>query len=240
MWLVIELEEYSRRCPNTELIRRFQPRIEKLLSYFAGFENEDGLLEDLDGWNFVEWSQANQLTKNVNYPTNMLYSATLRAAGKLYGNTTLFQKADHVMRTVRSQSFDGQFFQDNALRQNGRLIPSGQRTEVCQYYAFFFGAATPETHPQLLKILVEDFGPNRATTGAWPEIYPANAFIGNYLRLDMLMQLGYRETVRENIEGYFLYMAEQTGTLWENISSTASCNHGFASYVLYWMNQLYA
>jgi alpha-L-rhamnosidase len=26
-------------------------------------------------------------------------------------------------------------------------------------------------------------------------------------------------------------MAEQTGTLWENMSAHASCNHGFASYL---------
>ena len=121
------------------------------------------------------------------------------------------------------------------MRQNRAL---SECTEVCQYYAFFFGAATAETHPELLKILIEDFGPNRSETGAWPEIHPANAFIGNYLRLDILMQLGYYDTVRKNIEGYFLYMAERTGTLWENIGETASCIHGFASYVLYWLDQL--
>jgi alpha-L-rhamnosidase len=221
-----------------ELIRGYHPRIDKLFDYFRKFENEEGLLEDLESWNFVEWSMANQLTKNVNYPTNMLYSGALRAAAQLYGDEVYAAKADAVLETVRRQSFDGQFFVDNALRKDCILVPSGERTEVCQYYAFFFGAATPKSHPQLLKTLVEDFGPDRASTGKWPQIHPANAFIGNYLRLDMLMQLGYRDTVRENIEGYFLYMAEKTGTLWENIGSTASCNHGFASYVLYWLDQL--
>ena len=33
-------------------------------------------------------------------------------------------------------------------------------------------------------------------------------------------------------------MAEQTGTLWEHMGASASCNHGFASYVLYWLKQL--
>ena len=238
MWLVVELREYRNRSGNEDLIRRYKHRIEKLFDYFRGFENEDGLLEDLPSWNFVEWSMANQLTKNVNYPTNMLYSAALRAAAELYGSDSYRAKADAILETVRQQSFDGQFFVDNAIRQDGKLVSSGERTEVCQYYAFFFGAATPETHPQLLKTLVEDFGPDRAETGAWPEIYPANAFIGNYLRLDILMQLGYFDTVRKNIEGYFLYMAEKTGTLWENIGDTASCNHGFASYVLYWLDKL--
>ena len=33
------------------------------------------------------------------------------------------------------------------------------------------------------------------------------------------------------IQDYFYSMAQQTGTLWENMSSQASCNHGFASYI---------
>ena len=192
----------------------------------------------MNSLNFVEWSQANQLTKNVNYPTNMVYCAALRSVAALYGDSEALQKADRIMDTVRAQSFDGQFFVDNAVRKDGKLISTGERTEVCQYYAFFFGAATAQTHPQLLKLLVEEFGPDRTARGAWPEIYPANAFIGNYLRLDILTQLGYCDTVLQNIEGYFLYMADTTGTLWENIGSTASCNHGFASYVLYWLSQL--
>ena len=69
----------------------------------------------------------------------------------------------------------------------------------------------------------------------YPEIAPANAFIGNYLRLDWLMRLGKHDKVRENILGYFLHMAERTGTLWELQQAQASCNHGFASHVAVWL-----
>jgi alpha-L-rhamnosidase len=31
----------------------------------------------------------------------------------------------------------------------------------------------------------------------------------------------------------FYYMAERTGTLWENIGAYASCNHGFASHIVH-------
>jgi len=33
-------------------------------------------------------------------------------------------------------------------------------------------------------------------------------------------------------------MADRTGTLWEHASVNASCNHGFASHVIYWMKSL--
>ena len=130
------------------------------------------------------------------------------------------------------------FFCDNALRQDGKLVLSGERTESCQYYAFFCDIVTPESHPWLWETLLHDFGYDRATRGLYPEIYPANAFIGNYLRLDLLDRYGCREALYDNIKGYFTYMADKTGTLWENVGDYASCNHGFASHVLYWMDHL--
>ena len=82
-------------------------------------------------------------------------------------------------------------------------------------------------------MLTEEFGPDRVKKGMHPDIYPANAFVGNYLRLDVLTRYGLKERCLQEIEGYFYYMAEKTGTLWENITDYASCNHGFASYAAY-------
>jgi alpha-L-rhamnosidase len=93
--------------------------------------------------------------------------------------------------------------------------------------------ANPETHPGLWKKLVLEFGPERIDQGLYPEVFPANAFVGNYIRLELLSR--YHESARilkESI-GFFDYMAKRTGTLWENISTSASCNHGFASHVVH-------
>ena len=56
-------------------------------------------------------------------------------------------------------------------------------------------------------------------------------FIGNYLRLDILDRYSETQKLRKETVDYFDYMAQKTGTLWENDGSYASCNHGFASYV---------
>ena len=63
----------------------------------------------------------------------------------------------------------------------------------------------------------------------YPEIWPSNAFIGNYLRLKLLERAGCGRQILDETKGYFTYMAERTGTLWENDTTSASCNHGFAS-----------
>jgi len=116
------------------------------------------------------------------------------------------------------------------VRKDGQLQVTTHRTEVCQYYAFFFGIATPQTHAKLWQTLTEDFGPQRKQTQAFPAIHPANAFIGNMLRFELLSRYGRSQQILDEALGYWFYMAERTGTLWEHDSTSASCCHGFASH----------
>ena len=247
MWLVIELEEYLERTHDRAFIDAAKPRIDALLAYFKPFENGDGLLEKLEAWVFVEWSKSNDLVQDINYPTNMLYAKMLRSVAALYGESALIEKAEHIEKVINEQSFmENGFYCDNAVyNDDGKAVLSGMCTESCQYYAFFCGVATPESHPELWHRLLLDFGPDRVKKGGWPNlseyakwknIYPSNAFIGNYLRLELLYRYGEYEKLTENIKGYFSKMAEFTGTLWENDTPNASCNHGFASHVIYWMD----
>ncbi len=190
MFLVLELADRQRRVGDTAFVEAFRPRVYALLDWFSRYENADGLLEKLPGWVFVEWSMANELVQDINYPTNMLYAFMLEEAAELYGDMALRDKADAIRQTVRRHAFDGAFFVDNAVYRDGVATLTGERTETCQYYAFFTGVATPERYPALWKTLLEDFGPEREHTHAYPEIYPANAFIGNYLRLMLLEKAG--------------------------------------------------
>jgi alpha-L-rhamnosidase len=119
--------------------------------------------------------------------------------------------------------------------QDGVLRLSGECTEVCQYYMFYFGVATPESYPALWQILTDEFGPDRVKDGLYPDIHPANSFIGNYLRQDLLFRVGRYDQILRETRGYFHYMAKKTGTLWENATDFASCNHGFASHVAVWL-----
>jgi alpha-L-rhamnosidase len=231
LWFIIQLEDYKNRGGDRKLIARLKPRVEKLLKYFSGLENEDGLLEKLEEWVFVEWSAANSFVQDVNYPSNMLYCAALRSAAKLYNNRLWAEKANHVRETVIRQSFNGKFFVDNAVRKNGELHGTNNMTEVCQYYAFYFDVVNPDSHPELWKTLQTDFGPNRNKEITYPEVFPAAAFMGNYLRMDLLSRYGSQRQMLSEIQDYFYAMAVKTGTLWEHMHSGASCNHGFASYI---------
>ncbi len=233
LWFVVQLEEYLTRSGDPEMVEALREKVIKLLDYFAPFKNEDGLLEKLDGWVFVEWSKANDFVQDVNYPTNMLYAAALEAAGRLYHQSQFIDEAEKIKKVVREQSFGGRFFVDNAIRKNGRLEVTDNRTEACQYYAFFFGVAMPETHQELWTNLVEVFGPQRDEENIYPEIHKSRAFIGNQLRFDLLSRYGLTSRLLDEVKRYLLPMADLTGTLWEHDDTQASCNHGFASYVVH-------
>jgi alpha-L-rhamnosidase len=237
LWFVLELEEYLERSGDRELVEALRPRVLALVEYFQPYRNGDGLLERLPSWVFVEWSKANEFVQDVNYPSNMLYARMLEATARLYDLPDLAHDAEQMRAVIRRQSFDGDFFVDNALRQDGRLQVTRNRSEVCQYFAFYFGVATPASHPQLWETLVRDFGPQRRQTQAFPEIHSANQFVGNVLRLELLSRIGRCQQVADEAFGYWLFMADKTGTLWENDGDYASCNHGFASHAVRVLNR---
>lgn len=238
MWFVLESEEYLKRSGDEEVLNLLRPRFLKLVDFLGRYRNADGLLEKLPSWIFVEWSRCNELVRDVNYPSNMTWADALDAIGRLCNRPDLSDEANRIRKTILMQSWTGEWFCDNAVRQpDGALKLSGECTETCQYYAFFHRIATPETHPGLWKTLLNDFGPSRydprdrSKLLNHPEVWPSNAFIGNYLRLKLFERMGMGQRILDEAKGYFLYMADRTGTLWENDTARASCNHGFASYI---------
>ena len=231
MWFVIELDEYLKRSGDRAMVDALKPRMTALIAFLKRYRNPDGLLEKLPSWVFIEWSHANKLVQDVNYPSNVMWAEVLDCMDRLYGMPELAAEARVVRDTVRRQAWTGEWFCDNAVRQkDGALKLSGECTETCQYYMFFFGAATPATHPKLWATLLTDFGPQRKKTKKHPKIHFSNAFMGNYLRLELLSRAGYGRQLLDETKGYFKYMADRTGTLWEFDSIWASCNHGFASH----------
>lgn len=242
MWYILELEKYYARTGDRKLIDDSKENVLGIMKYFSRFENEYGLLENLEGWIFIEWSAAGEPDHvcGVNFPSNMSYFAALRAAAKLYGLSDLMEKAERVRRSVLELAYDGEFFVDNCVRKEGKLVPTGLYTEVCQYSAFWFGLVGREDLPALFDELMSHFGANRQK-GYREEISPPNAIFGMYMRLDLMRRYGMAEPLYDECRRYFHPMAELTGTLWECNREAeggvynVSCDHGFASYAATWL-----
>ena len=211
---------------------KIKKQIEGVFAYFEKFENEYCLLENVEGWVFVEWSKANdpEFVKGVNYPSNMLYYKALKDAGEYYGNEKYKLKAEKIKAAILSQSFNGEFFEDNRVRSGGKLVRTGNISEACQYFAFFSGIADVKTHKRLYDVLLNEFGVFRDKEKTYPEIDRANIITGLLMRADLLNEQGEFDAVINETKAIFGSMAETTSTLWEHTGDFASCNHCIASY----------
>lgn len=232
MWYALQCCAAAERLSlsdRTAFLSVVGPRISGVFGWLEGFVKE-GLLENLPGWVFVEWSKANDYVKGVNYPANMLWALALERSGRLLGRQDWVARARSVRAAVRRQSFDGRFFHDQAQRgADGRLVRTEEaKTESCQYYAFFTGLATKATDPALWRTLVDELGPNRR---GHDDMVASDAFIGWLLRLTLLARAGENARLLADMKTYYGGMARESGTFWEFADGHDSRCHAIGSYV---------
>ena len=238
LWYILEIYKYFTQYGYDETVEKSRANVEGILNYFVDFENEFGVLEDLKGWIFVEWSAANNSdhVNGINVPSNACYYASLLAASKVYGIKGLKEKAEKVKDYLLKNAYVDGFFVDNLIRnEKGDIIPTENYTETCQYYMFFFKCADKHTHKELFDKMLNEYGKSDSSaSGGNPvkkQLTPSNMIYGVYMRLELLMRERKRVELLNECVRYFYDMTQKTGTLWENNTASASCDHGFASYV---------
>ncbi len=228
LWSVVQLQEFVGRSGDRSVADLYRKRAEGILGWFRKSVNADGLLENLPGWVFVEWSEAARFTKGISFPSTMIYIRFLDAFADVYGDADCAKEAQRLRAKIREMSWNGEWFRDNAVRNAaGVLEYPGECTEVCQYFAFLSKTATPQSHPELWRRLVEELGPKRKK-GAHPRLWPSNMLFGYSTRFGLLSEAGLSARVLDEVKSCFLPMAEKTGTLWESVGTDGfSCCHGF-------------
>ncbi|MBQ3492662.1 MAG: hypothetical protein IJA88_00990 [Clostridia bacterium] len=227
MWFLVQIYDYYMRTSDMNIVLGVKEKSYNVIEFLDKFINSDGLLENLEGWVFIEWSACNKVeyVSGVNYPANMLYAYALRLTGELYNDEQLILRSKKMQEKVVEQSYNGEFFVDNAIRVDGKLVRQETHlTETCQYYALFTGLCPDQTFKEKM---IKDFGPLRKD--AFSHVERSNMIVGNCLRFLWLLNQGENERVINESVEHFYKMAKVTGTLWENNLPTASCNHGYAS-----------
>lgn len=242
MWYGIIVCEYCIKTGDGAFAAYIKEQLYDMIRFFERYENEHELLEDLESWVFVEWSEANstEFLRGVNFPSNMMYVAMLESVAKLYGDEKIAKKAKRMRKSIESLSFNGDFFEDNRVRDAaGDLQLVSHVSEACQYHAFYFGCASPSSHPALYKLFETVFLPERDKATVYPRIDKANIITGLMMREFIWLENGERARAIEETKRIFLPMAKATDTLWEHTGDYASCNHGCAAYAAYVLVRAY-
>lgn len=232
MLFILEVEEYINVRGHQDMAEKFRERIYGLLGFYRRYENEDGLLERLPSWNFVEWGTANDWIQDVSYPTNFLYSKVLECIGKLYNDEECLSRCEEVRKKAIEQSFNGQYFLDHSVRTaDGKLVLQKEASEVGQYYAVLFGDVDihAETYRELKDLILHVFSPDRG--GVMPEILEFNMIMGAYMRMELLAKMKEYDLLLHDIKRIFGQMEQDTGTLWEYRIHKGSYDHGICAYV---------
>lgn len=247
LFLVLQVREYYIFTGDRDFIELHKKRIEKIINSFETYENKDGLLENLPGWLFIDWSAANlpEYVNPVSVPTNALYARALECAGELLNNHEWRDKAANIRRLLKKYAVNKEkfisgskgFFSDNLFYDaNGNIIPGKSSSEASQYYCAWLDIMDRNEYPYMAESLIKEFG-------LLPERYPAdlslaraNLFIALFIRYECLAKWGeYRRLVNE-IRGLFSYMLDNgPGTFWESLSDFTSTCHGFTSHAGVWL-----
>ena len=101
LWPVI-LERYYLWSGDVEFVRSMMPILDGLLEYFAAYENENGLLEQVDEkWNLVDWPDNlrdnydyERAVQGINTVLNHFYYGCLSSSANLYRAADEGEKAE--------------------------------------------------------------------------------------------------------------------------------------------------
>ena len=229
LWFIVQLKEYADFSNDISLINGAKDTVYRILEFFKQFTNADGLLERTHGWVLLEYSPANKFQQDICYPLNMLFSFAQKAAGELYGDGALLDKAESLKRRIIEKSYNGEYFIDNEVYRDGKPQKTDNHSEFCQYCAFFMGIANKNDFPELWSRVMlnkpEEHG----------DFVPAAMFLGKTLKMQLLAENGLFDKAKENLKSFCLNMALRTGTLWEFDDTFASCCHGFQSANVCWL-----
>lgn len=246
LFVLLELTDYYQRTKDEEMKRDYSRRVELFMAASQSIKNELGVLENIPGAIFIDWSASNDLanTYPVSTAANGLYAMVAQCLGKMYDKDEYIEEAGQI-RTVFRRAYEEvkgsrydlftmyPFLSDSMTVKDGRLEGNGIYSEACQYYCFWTGLLEKSRAPELWKLLKEEFGPApaRYRGTAHLKVGSCGVFFGHMMRFELLSEFGEAGLLEKEMKRLCGYMADQDpGTFWETLSGTDSRNHGFGAH----------
>lgn len=246
LFFLLQLEEYWHMSGDRMLVDELKEHVCAFMDSLCVYENAAGLLENPAGWIFVDWSCSNDAShlQPISVAVNAMYAAGLSTYARLYGVAEAEEKSTRIRKLLCSFSEPvgmqvlGDFFPDVLTWDDqGKLVTQRVYSEACQYYCYWLGIGDPQKTSEVFDCVVEEYGvcPSRRPTNIY--MTPAELFIGQFVRFDMLSRTGCYHKLKEELKYLLGYMLDRgPGTLWESQSGENSSRcHGFTSHAGVWL-----
>lgn len=246
LFVLLELTDFYKRTGDKAIKSDFESRVKGWVGSASAFENEVGLLQDIPGSLFLDWSSANKkdYTDPISAPVNALYAMVLNRLGEMYLEEDYTKKSNKIFEILRvryskvnNRKYEVftmyPYMSDSMEFQHGGLVDKDVYSEAAQYYYMWTGLLNKELSGDLAKKIVEELGPipEKYRGTAHLSIANCGVFFGYLIRFEVLSMLGEYERLRKEMESLCGYMLDQDpGTFWETMSGTDSRNHGFGAH----------
>jgi len=148
-WL-LQAKLDSELSGDNDYAPQVEEGIHRFLKNMGTFENQEGLLENVPGWNWLDWSKIRMDGTVVSL--NALYSRVLDAAADMTGKAEYRSKAKAIRETL-CRLCPGTIFPDCLLRKGDELEPSPEQAEGTQYFALWCGVPGEERSKALWQAL---------------------------------------------------------------------------------------
>ena len=247
LWWVLAMESHLLYTGRTEVLTEVLPAAVRALRWFVDFVDEDGLLCNVPGWNFIDWSM--ELDRNGEVTAlNALYVAAVRSLcgvadhlGLENLTRELLPIAENIADAINRHLYDPSRGLYADARNRGDLSP--RFSQQANSVVIAFGIAPRERSTAIAQIISN---PQTLTLArAWAEdcdrafdpstqIIMAQPFFSHFVHLAYAVT-GKLDPMLAAIRESWLPMARRNGTIWEHWQDTpmTSLCHAFSATPLY-------
>lgn len=243
LW-VIAIYDYIDYSGDASILEIVFPTIAKVMDWFLPWINNCGLLFNVPGWIFIDWSELLD-KKGAVLVLNALYSAAARVAAKLaeitgdeHRTKCWAEISDSIISKSRNYFWDEKrsVYADSRTDQGLSCIVSQQANAA----AIAFGIAPPERYDRILSSILDINRLKLTKTWAWDierpfnsdvDIIMAQPYFCRFLHA-ALEKAGRLDELIANVRNCWSPMLKSGGTTfwesWQRTQMTSLC-HAFSA-----------
>ncbi len=216
--------DYYTYSGDAQLVKEMYPKVEKLINYFEKFRDKNGLISNVPGWMFIEWTQPEY--EGAVSALNCFYFETLTHASnmaRLAGDTEGVEKysamASALKTSINTRLFDPVrgVYPEYWSEEKQKFSP--RTSQMVNGLVGAYDIAPEARRKEILRYCMDP------ATG----VYPAGSYFAYYYLQALLHNGFFLESLDYMRKNWGVMLDWGATTFWEHWNTNNSLCHGWAS-----------